>query len=229
MTAQQQLTGVGACVFDAYGTLFDVHSAAAHCRDDLGDKADALSGLWRQKQLEYTWLRSLMGAHVDFWQVTGDALDYAMAATALEGDSLRQKLMSLYLALDAYPEVPGVLAALRRAGMKTAILSNGSPQMLKSAVQNAGIVDLLDAVLSVEDVGIFKVSPNTYQLAVDRLELPADSICFMSSNAWDAAGAAYFGFQVAWVNRFGQPKERLPGRPKAEINSLEPLPGLVCV
>ncbi len=227
MAGQKKLDGIGACVFDAYGTLFDVHSAAAKCRDDLGDKADALSATWRQKQLEYTWLRTLMAAHTDFWQITGDALDYAMAATGLDDAALREKLMSLYLGLDAYPEVPGVLAALKDAGMKTAILSNGSPMMLDAAVQSAGIADLLDAVLSVEDVGVFKVSARVYQLAVDRLGLRPDQICFMSSNAWDAAGAAHFGFQVAWVNRFGQPRERLPGEPKVEISSLEPLPGLL--
>lgn len=227
MAGQSKIENIGACVFDAYGTLFDVHSAAAQCRDDLGDSADALSAMWRQKQLEYTWLRSLMGAHVDFWQITGDALDYAMTATDMSGAALREKLMSLYLALDAYPEVPEVLKSLRDAGMKTAILSNGSPMMLDAAVSNAGLGDLLDAVLTVEDVGVFKVSPKTYQLAVDRLDVAAGQICFMSSNAWDAAGAAHFGFQVVWVNRFGQPRERLPGTPKAEIKSLEPLPGLV--
>ncbi len=228
MNAPAPLKDISACVFDAYGTLFDVHSAAARCRDDLGEKADALSGFWRQKQLEYTWLRSLMGAHTDFWQITGDALDYAMAATGFDDSALREKLMSLYLELDAYPEVPGVLQTLKDAGMKTAILSNGSPMMLDSAAGNADIAVQLDAVLSIEAVGIFKVSPKTYQLAVDRLGVAPEAICFMSSNAWDAAGAAYFGFQVAWVNRFGQPKERLPGEPKAEITSLEPLPGLVC-
>jgi 2-haloacid dehalogenase len=221
------LHGVGACVFDAYGTLFDVHSAAARRRGDLGDKADALSALWRQKQLEYSWLRSLMGAHVDFWQITGDALDYAMAAVSLDSSAIREKLMSLYLALDAYPEVPGVLAQLKEAGLRTAILSNGSPMMLEAAVGSAGIGGHLDHVLSIEDVGIYKVSPRTYQLAVDRFGLPREAICFISSNAWDAAGAAHFGFQVVWINRFGQPRERLPGTPKAELNSLAPLPAMV--
>ena len=228
MNAPAPLKDISACAFDAYGTLFDGHSAAARCRDDLGEKADALSGFWRQKQLGYTWLRSLMGAHTDFWQVTGDALNYAMAATGFDDGALREKLMSLYLELDAYPEVPGVLQTLKDAGMKTTILSNGSPMMLDSAVGNAGIAVQLDAVLSIEAVGIFKVSPKTYQLAVDRLGVAPEAICFMSSNAWDAVGAAYFGFQVAWVKRFGQPKERLPGEPKAEITSLGPLPGLVC-
>ena len=169
-----------------------------------------------------------MGANTDFWQVTGDELNYAMAATGFDDGALREKLMSLYLELDAYPEVPGVLQTLKDAGMKTAILSNGSPMMLDSAAGNADIAVQLDAVLSIEAVGIFKVSPKTYQLAVDRLSVAPEAICFTSSNAWDAAGATYFGFQVAWFNRFGRPKERLPGDPKAEITSLGPLPGLVC-
>ncbi|MBL4719875.1 MAG: haloacid dehalogenase type II [Alphaproteobacteria bacterium] len=222
-----KLDGVRACVFDAYGTMFDVHSAAAACRDDLGDKADSLSALWRQKQLEYTWLRTLMKAHVDFWQITGDALDYAMAATDLEDAALREKLMSLYLTLKAYPEVPDVLSRLKDAGMQTGILSNGSPMMLKAAVDSAGIAANLDHVLSVEDVGVFKVAPQTYQLAVDRLSLAPSEICFMSSNAWDAAGAANFGFQVLWINRFNQPRERLPGVPKGVLSSLTPLPDIV--
>ena len=223
----ERIDGIKACVFDAYGTLFDVHSATARCRDDLGDKADALSALWRQKQLEYTWLRSLMAAHVDFWRITGDALDYAMAATALEDAALREKLMALYLTLDAYPDVPETLARLRQSGMRTAILSNGSPMMLDAAVTSAGIAAHLDHVLSVEDVGIFKVAKQTYQLAVDRLGLRPSEICFMSSNAWDAAGAAHFGLQVVWINRFGQPRENLPGEPRAEIDSLRPLPELI--
>jgi 2-haloacid dehalogenase len=222
-----QLNGIRACVFDAYGTLFDVHSAAAACRDDLGDKADPLSAMWRQKQLEYTWLRSLMEAHVDFWQITGDALDYAMATVKLEDSALREKLMALYLALKAYPEVPDVLRTLKEAGTHTAILSNGSPMMLNAAVESAGIGPWLDEVLSVEDVGVFKVSPKTYQLAVDRLALQPSEICFMSSNAWDAAGAAHFGFQVLWINRFNQPPENLPGAPKGVLSSLSPLPDLV--
>ncbi len=222
-----RIDGIKACVFDAYGTLFDVHSAAARCRDDLGDKADALSALWRQKQLEYTWLRSLMQAHVDFWQITGDALDYAMAATALDDTALREKLMSLYLSLDAYPEVADTLTRLQSSGMRTAILSNGSPMMLEAAVTSAGIATRLDHVLSVEDVGVFKVARQTYQLAVDRLSVEPTEICFMSSNAWDAAGAAHFGLQVVWINRFGQPRERLPGKPRAELSSLHALPELI--
>ena len=224
-----EISGIRACVFDAYGTLFDVHSAAQRCKADLGDKAEPLSQVWRTKQLEYTWLRSLMGAYIPFWEVTQQALDYAMAAVGLYSPEMRERLLALYWELDAYPEVPAVLARLREAGLKTAILSNGSPDMLDGAVTSAGIADLLDGVHSVADVGIFKPDHRTYQLSVDDLGVSPNEICFMSSNAWDACGAAHFGFQVVWVNRFGQPPERLPGSPRAVINSLENLPELLGV
>ena len=217
---------VKACVFDAYGTLFDVHSAAARLRDDLGPKADELSILWRQKQLEYTWLRSLMGRHEDFWQVTGDALDYAMRRLEMENAPLRAKLMELYLQLDAYPEVIDVLTALKDGGKKTAILSNGAPSMLISAAKNAEIYKLLDDILSAEDVGIFKPHPSVYQIAVDKLKTAPNQIAFMSSNGWDAHGAGAFGFVVAWVNRFGQPRELLPAAPHVELQTLSELPPL---
>jgi 2-haloacid dehalogenase len=218
---------IGACVFDAYGTLFDVHSAAARAADALGDKAQPLSALWRQKQLEYTWLRSLMGHHADFWQVTGDALDFAMAGVGLNDPALRQRLMQLYLSLTAYDDVAPALALLRAGGCKTAILSNGEPGMLAAAVDSAGIAPLLDLVLSIEDVGIYKPDPRVYQLAVDRLGLPPARIAFVSTNAWDAAGAAHFGFRVAWMNRFGAQPERLGVSPTAVITGLAELPPLV--
>ena len=167
-----------------------------------------------------------MGRHVDFWQVTSDALDYAMATLGIEDEGLRERLLDCYRTLDAYPEVKAMLEALRGPGMKTAILSNGAPEMLASAVESAGLGDLLDAVLSVEDVGIYKPHASVYRLAVDRLGVDAERICFMSSNAWDANGAAAFGFRVVWVNRFGQTAERLPGEPAAEIETLEALPAL---
>ena len=225
--AEAALSPIDACVFDAYGTLFDVHAAAARCRDALGDKADALSATWRRKQLEYTWLRSLMGRHADFWQVTGDALDFALAEAGIAGAGLRERLMQVYERLDAYPEAPGVLAELKRAGFRTAILSNGTPAMLAAAVANAGIADRLDRVLSVEDVGIYKPHPSVYRLAVDRLGVPAGRICFLSANGWDAAGAAQFGFRVVWINRFGQHRERLPAEPEVEIADLTALPPLL--
>jgi 2-haloacid dehalogenase len=208
------LTDIRACVFDAYGTLFDFNSAVMRCRDDIGDAADRLSDIWRQKQLQYTWLRSLMGRHADFWQVTGEALDFALAAVAIDNADLRQRLMALYRELDTFPEVTDVLSRLKQGGMQTAILSNG-------------LTDLLDQVLSVEDVGVFKPDPRVYQLAVDRLGIAPEAICFMSSNGWDAVGAAAFGFRVVWVNRYKQPAEQLPAQPDVEFDSLSPLPELL--
>jgi len=227
MESNQSLGSIEACVFDAYGTLFDVAAAAARCREDLHGKADALADIWRNKQLQYTWLRSLMGHYVDFTQVTGDALDYALSALEIDDPLLRERLMALYMELDAYPEVPAVLGRLQGAGLKTAVLTNGSPLMIDAAVASAGIGDLLDAVLTVDSLGIYKPDPSVYQLALERFGLPAERIAFMSSNAWDAAGAAAFGMTVVWVNRFGQPPERLPGTPTAELTSLKGLPGLL--
>lgn len=215
------------CVFDAYGTLFDVHAAVGHHRSRLGDKADAVSAMWRTKQLEYTWLRSLMDRYVPFWQVTGDALDYALDAHQVSDTALRDDLLNAYLELDCYPEVPDVLARLKDGGMGTALLSNGSPEMLDAAVRNSKLEDLLDAVFSVDELGIFKPHPSVYQLAVDRLGVEPRQVSFQSSNAWDAAAAATFGFRVAWVNRFGQAEERLPDRPDARLRTLSELPDLV--
>ncbi len=220
--------GIRACVFDAYGTLFDVHSAAAGEAAALGDKMQPLSQTWRQKQLEYTWLRSLMDAHADFWQVTREGLDFAMALHGIDDPTLAERLMDLYLRLDAYPDVRPTLETLRAAGLKTAILSNGEPRMLAAAVQHAGIVDLLDEVLSVEDVGVYKPDARVYQLAVDRLAAGRpEAIAFVSTNGWDARGAANFGFQVAWMNRFGAQLDRLPGEPKAIVGGLGELPRLL--
>ncbi len=223
------LTGIRACVFDAYGTLFDVAAAAARCSDVLGERVAPLAQLWRDKQLQYSWLRGLQGRHADFWQVTGDALDYAMETMGLADRALRERLMTLYLTLDAFPEVPAVLARLKQAGMTTAILSNGSPRMLDAAVQAARLDGLLDHVLSVETVGVFKPHPKVYQLAVDRLGVPAAAIAFQSSNGWDAHAAASFGMRVVWCNRYGQRAERLPGTPDRETRSLDELPALVGV
>jgi len=226
------MTGTGfsdikACVFDAYGTLFDVHSAVGRHKARLGSQADAVSMLWRTKQLEYTWLRSLMRRHADFWQVTGNALDYALDANGVHDDPLRDDLMQAYLELECYPEVKSVLTALRSHGMRCAILSNGSPKMLQAAVDNAGIGAMLDGVWSVEEVGIFKPDPRVYQIAVDRLGVTPNQISFQSSNAWDAVGAATFGMRVAWINRFGQRRERLTADADAELKTLAELPAVL--
>jgi len=219
--------GITACVFDAYGTLFDVHSAVGHHRARLGDKADAVSVAWRTKQLEYTWLRSIMDRYVDFWQITGDGLDFALDANGVDDPALREDLMSAYLTLDCYPEVPEVLTALKDAGMQTAILSNGSPRMLEAAVSSAGLGNLLDEVISVDMLGVFKPAMDVYQQVLHLLDVGRGQVSFQSSNAWDAAGAATFGFQVAWCNRFGQKRERLPDGPHAEMKTLAELPGIV--
>jgi 2-haloacid dehalogenase len=223
------LTGIKACVFDAYGTLFDFASAARNCRDLIGDQTDKLTALWRDKQLQYTWLRAVQGRHADFWQVTGDALDYSLETLALDNPALRERLMLLYLTLEPFPEVPAVLKQLKDAGMRTAILSNGSPEMLAPLVTAAKLNPVLDAVLSVEDAGVYKPHAKVYQLAVDRLGVPASAIAFQSSNAWDAYAAKAFGMQVVWCNRYGQRPERLPGTPDREIKTLSELPALVGV
>ncbi|WP_193371179.1 haloacid dehalogenase type II [Pelagibius marinus] len=222
-----QFASVKACVFDAYGTLFDVHSAVRNGGQALGEKADAVSDMWRQKQLEYTWLRSLMAAHVDFWQVTSDGLDFALSASGVKDPDLHDKLMNLYLSLDAYEEVKPTLEALKANGLQTAILSNGSPRMLEAAVQSAGLDQLLDANLSVEDVGIYKPDTRVYQLTLDRLGVKKQEVCFLSSNGWDAKGAAHFGFNVAWINRFNREEERLPGDLATVIHRLDELPPLL--
>jgi len=220
------LAGVQACVFDAYGTLFDFASAARGCRDVLGEAID-VTALWRDKQLQYTWLRAVQGRHADFWQVTSDALDFTLETLALEKPGLRDRLMNLYLTLEPFPEVPDVLERLKRSGLRTAILSNGSPQMLDAVVRASGLGAHIDAVLSVEAVGVYKPHPKVYQLAVDRLGIPAAGIAFQSSNAWDAYAASAFGMRVVWCNRYGQRPERLPGKPDRIVQSLAELPALV--
>jgi 2-haloacid dehalogenase len=222
-----RLYGIEACVFDAYGTLFDVNSAACAAQDSLGEKWQPLAELWRAKQLQYTWLRGLGGRHADFWQVTGEALDFALSTLQLEDPALRARLMNLYLVLSAYPEVPDTLKRLKAAGMKLAILSNGAPAMLAAAAANAGIADLVDAVLSVEEVKVYKPHAAVYRLACERLNVVAARICFLSSNGWDAYSAKAFGLRVLWCNRFGQVPERIPETPDAQIATLAELPDIV--
>lgn len=222
-----KLDNIAACVFDAYGTLFDVSSVARGAQDALGERWRELSDLWRAKQLQYTWLRGLAGHHADFWQVTGDALDFALMTTGIRDAALRTRLMELYLSISAYPEVPGMLAELGAKGIKRAILSNGSPAMLAAAVGNSGIAGDIDVVMSVEEVGVFKPHPGVYGMAPRTLNLPKERICFLSSNAWDAFSAKAFGFRVLWCNRFGQIPERIPAAPDAEIADLSVLPGFV--
>ena len=218
------------CIFDAYGTLFDVAAAARLAAAEpefpaLKDSWPQVAEAWRLKQLQYTWLRAVAGQHTDFWTVTQNGLDWALEKAGLQGDApLRERLLALYWELQAYPEVPAMLATLKGAGMQTGILSNGSPDMLNGAVQSAGIGDVLDDVLSVEDVGIFKPAAQVYDLVQARFGGEKSEILFVSSNGWDAAAAAAYGFTTAWVNRAGEPMDRLPGTPDTVLSDLTSIP-----
>jgi 2-haloacid dehalogenase len=227
MTAElfHKLEGIQACVFDAYGTLFNVSAPVEKLAGTIGEKAPDVARLWRQKQLEYTWLRSLMGTHADFWHVTRDALDYVLEFYAITEPGLADELMTLYLKLDAYEEVASALQAIRAKGKRCAILSNGSPSMLESAVRHAGLEKLFEHVLSVEDVGIYKPSRRVYRLAMQRMHIQdAPSICFVSANSWDAQAAAH---QVVKVARAPGFDDRIPGKPAAVIADLSKLVELV--
>lgn len=220
------------CVFDAYGTLFDVAAAARNAaaepgQDRLAAVWPALAEDWRRKQLEYSWLRVIMGEHIDFWRVTQDGLDWALDRQGLGDDAdLRARLLGLYWQLPAFPEVPTMLTALKSRGLNTAILSNGSPDMLGGAVNSAGLGDMLDAVLSVESVGVFKPAAQVYDLVIQRFGCAKHHVLFVSSNGWDAAAGAAYGFRTVWVNRAGLPRDRLPGQPQHVLTDLAGIPAL---
>jgi 2-haloacid dehalogenase len=229
MGCEEQMTGTEICVFDAYGTLFDFNSAVARHRDAIGPKADALADMWRQKQIQYTWLRNGMGAYAKFWQVTGEALDHCLAVHGIADPAVRDKLMNAYLALDPFPEVPAMLDRLKSAGVRLAILSNGNPEMLDPMVSASGLADRFEAVLSVDSVGIYKVAPEVYGLVEARCGVKPDKVCFLSSNCWDAHGAAHFGFRTMWINRAGAPDDNLPGTIVTQLKDLSQLPSLLGV
>ncbi len=194
-------------VFDAYGTLFDVHSAASKYQAEIGASWERLSQTWRLKHIEYTWLFAQTGRHTSFRRLAEQSLDYAIALVGGVPPGVRDKLMASYMTLSAYPEVAEVLADLRATGARTAILSNGDPDMLEAAVSSAGIGAHLDAVLSVQDVGIFKPAMKVYELATRHFSCKPGEISFQSSNRWDAAGAKVFGMRCVWINRAGLPDE----------------------
>lgn len=212
-----------AFVFDAYGTLFDVHAAVRRHADAIGPDGPLLSEIWRTKQLEYSWVRTLMGAYADFWQLTEQALDFAFAKVPSADPALRPQLLEAYWNLDCYPEVPGVLKALKASGAKLAILSNGSPQMLEAAVKSAALDHILDDVFSVDAVRRFKTDPAAYEIVTTAWRLYPKAISFQSSNRWDVAGAAKAGFQTVWINRSGQPEEYGDLAPNLILPSLEGL------
>ena len=218
---------IKACIFDAYGTLFDVNAACRELSKEVGDSWEQLASLWRLRQVEYTWLRNSMDQYIDFWQITSDALDYAMETLDIENIGLREELLNLYLKLEAYPEVKGLLTKLKQRGLKTGILSNGSMKMLNSAVDNAKIREFLDEILSVEECEIYKPASKVYDLVKIKMQINNENVLFFSSNAWDMHAASNYGFKTIWVNRFNAKLERLPGKPIEIVNSLEKIDEIV--
>jgi 2-haloacid dehalogenase len=209
-----------AFVFDAYGTLFDVHAAIARHRTAAGPDAGRLSEIWRTKQLEYTWTLTLAGHYVDFWTLTERALDFALARFPSVDRGLKAKLLDAYFVLNAFPDARVTLAALKARGARTAILSNGSPKMLAAAVAAAGLDHALDAVLSVDAIRIYKPRPEAYALASQALALPPADIVFVSSNRWDVMGAASVGFDTVWANRTRMPDEYPENAPRRVVADL---------
>jgi len=212
-----------AYVFDAYGTLFDVHAAVRRHAGAIGPDGQLLSEIWRAKQLEYSWVRTLMGSYLDFWQLTEQALDFAFRKVPSADRALRQELLDAYWQLDCYPEVPAVLKALKAEGARIAILSNGSPAMLEAAVRSAALDQVLDDVFSVDEVRRFKTDPAVYDMVSTGWRLYPDAVSFQSSNRWDVAGATRFGFRTVWINRTSQPDEYQDLKPGLILPSLEGL------
>ncbi len=217
------LDGIRAAVFDAYGTLFDVNAAVQRHAAAIGPQATSLSETWRTKQLEYSWVHGLMGRYEPFWTLTERALDFALAKHPEVDRGLRERLLDAYRDLDAYEEVPGVLAALRERGLRTAILTNGDKPMIDRAVASAGLAGHLDAVLTVDAVRMFKTHPDAYRIALDEFGVSREEVLFCSSNRWDIAGAAAYGFRPVWINRKGLPDEYPDFAPVAVLCSLEGL------
>ncbi len=220
------------CIFDAYGTLFDVGAAARMAAEEpdhtvLKDTWQSIAQHWRLKQLQYTWLRAVADQHCDFWQVTQDGLDWALDTAGINAPETRERLLALYWELAAYPEVPDMLATLKQRGLQTGILSNGSPDMLQGAVESAGVRELLDVTLSVESVGVFKPHAKVYEMVENHFGCSREDVLFVSSNGWDAAGAAGYGFQTVWVNRAGEPQDRLYASPHQTLTDLTGIPDLI--
>jgi 2-haloacid dehalogenase len=214
---------IRAFVFDAYGTLFDVHAAIARHRDAAGPEADRFSETWRAKQLEYAWMLSAAGHYVDFWTLTERALDYAFARVPSVDRGLRATLLDAYFKLDAFPDARAALSALKQTGVKTAILSNGNPRMLQGAVTAAGIGANLDAVLSVDTVRVYKPEPAVYAMVTDHFNVAPADVAFVSSNRWDVMGATAFGFRCVWVNRANLPDEYPEFAPATVVRDLADL------
>ncbi|MEN9894350.1 MAG: hypothetical protein RIR97_202 [Pseudomonadota bacterium] len=214
---------IAAYVFDAYGTLFDVHAAVRRVGQEAGPDAQAMSDLWRAKQLEYSWVRSLSGTYENFWVLTEQALDYALSRIKTVDPKLRNRLLEAYWKLDCYPEVPMVLKSLKAQGVRVAVLSNGSPDMLASAVANSALDMMIDDIFSVDQVKIYKPSAQVYDLVSTRYRLYPEAVSFQSSNRWDIAGAKRFGFRTVWINRTAMPDEYADFGPDLILPSLSGL------
>ena len=216
------MKNVKAIIFDAYGTLFDVNSAAEKCKDKIGDKWEPFANFWRTTQLEYTWLRSLMGRHKDFWQITEDSLDKSMKAFKIEF-SMRDELLNLYKVLSPFKEVQETLKTLKEKKLKLAILSNGTPSLLNELVKSNNLENLFDDIFSIEEVGIYKPNSKVYDMPVKKYKIRKDEIAFLSANTWDVSGGGNYGYQAIWVNRNNNIFDNLDFKPKLEIKNLSGL------
>ena len=220
------MKNVKAIIFDAYGTLFDVNSAAEKCKDKIGDKWEPFANFWRTTQLEYTWLRSLMGRHKDFWQVTEDSLDKSMKAFNIDS-SMKNELLNLYKILSPYKEVSETLKALKEKKFKLAILSNGTPSLLNELVKSNNLNDLFDDIFSIEEVGVYKPDSKVYDIPVKKYKIKKDEIAFLSANTWDVSGGGNYGYQSIWVNRNNNIFDNLDFSPSNQIKDLTQLVNLI--
>ncbi len=211
-----------AIVFDAYGTLFDVNSAAEKCKDKIGDKWETFANYWRYTQLEYTWLRSLMKRHKDFWQITEDSLDKSMLTFKID-KSMRNELLNLYKELSTFPEIKSVLEELKKKSIKLAILSNGTPSLLSNLVKNSNLENLFDDVFSIEEVKIYKPDPKVYDIPINKYKVKKEEITFLSANTWDVSGGGNYGYNAIWVNRTNNVFDKLDYKPKNEVKNLKEL------
>ena len=216
------MKNIKAIIFDAYGTLFDVNSAAEKCKDKIGDKWEAFANYWRTTQLEYTWLRSLMKRHKDFWQITEDSLDKSMSVFKID-NSMRGELLDLYKILSPFEEVPEVLKSLKEKNFKLAILSNGTPSLLNELVQSNKLDNLFDDIFSIEEVGIFKPDSKVYDMPIKKYKIEKNEVVFLSANTWDVSGGGNYGYNSIWVNRNNNIFDKLDYSPQNEIKNLNGL------
>ena len=217
-----KIENIKACVFDAYGTLFDVNSAAGKCKKKLGNRWESFANSWRTTQLEYTWLRSLMKKHKNFWEITEDSLDHTMEIFKIKKE-MKNELLNLYKELSPYPEVKECLEGLKSKKVKVAILSNGTPDLLKGLVESNNIQNYFDDIMSIESVGIYKPDSKVYEMTIKKYDCKPENICFMSSNTWDVSGGGVFGYNAVWVNRFNKIFDKLSYKPQFVINNLKEL------